>query len=134
MRPAFHQDPSATGVRSEAFYVDGRYAAIHILTTEAGPMPMSPFLLFAATQTSRYALSSLTLSAIQTLDPEQAQLLQPWFELTREDVSVVSDFVPFELLQHYLPDIEVRLDTKNSNLSHVMCSPSGQLVSPGPHA
>ncbi|KAJ7325449.1 hypothetical protein DFH08DRAFT_1028234 [Mycena albidolilacea] len=106
VRPAFHQDPSATGVRSEAFYVDGRYAAIHILTTEAGPMPVSPFLLFAATQTSRYALSSLTLSAIHTLDLEQAQLLQPWFELTREHVSVVSDFVPFELLQHYLPDIE----------------------------
>ncbi|KAJ6526003.1 hypothetical protein B0H19DRAFT_1275872 [Mycena capillaripes] len=88
------------------FYIDGRYAAIHILRLETGPMPISPFFIFAATQPSRMAMAELTLPFFNTLDQQSAMLLRQWFEFDAQEVLPRDDDHPIiALVSHYLPDI-----------------------------
>ncbi|KAK7006525.1 hypothetical protein R3P38DRAFT_3213820 [Favolaschia claudopus] len=84
------------------FYVDGRYAALFILRMEAAPMPISPFFIFAATQSERPSLRPLTFAFINTLDPDTARVLHPWFQI-RHDTLVDDPTHPAAvLLEHYL--------------------------------
>ncbi|KAJ7036460.1 hypothetical protein C8F04DRAFT_1258029 [Mycena alexandri] len=86
----------------DSFYVDGRYAAITILRMEAGPMPMSPFLIFAAMQADRSVLNELTLPFINTLDPGSAKILRDWFNVGAADTFTQPDHPAVQLLAHYL--------------------------------
>ncbi|KAJ7163752.1 hypothetical protein C8R46DRAFT_1221528 [Mycena filopes] len=106
LRVTFVQDPIPA--RTQAAYVDGRHAAIHILRLHAGPIPISPFLIFAATQGQRSAFSELTLSLINTFDPERAKILYPWFQISHSDTSDDQAHPVAILLAHFLPDLAPR--------------------------
>ncbi|KAJ6448472.1 hypothetical protein C8R45DRAFT_947932 [Mycena sanguinolenta] len=100
-------------------YVDGRYAAIAILRLEAGPMPISPFLIFAATQRSRAAMADLSLSWIHTLDPSLGKMLQPWFELESYDtVEDDPEHPAVILLSHFLDISPVWLELPRTSAEH----------------
>ncbi|KAJ7301509.1 hypothetical protein DFH08DRAFT_102355 [Mycena albidolilacea] len=112
MQPNFHDNTSTTPARRDAFYVDGRYAALYIISQAAGPSPISPFVIFAATQMSRKALGELSLSLIHVLDPTSARILHPWFDVLPDTTWLPNNIAttPWAaavhmLLEHYLPDL-----------------------------
>lgn len=90
-------------VRLRKLWADGTLAAIHIQTTLAGPDPISPWLLYAAMCSSDLAWDDLDYSFIESLDPDAAKTLQPWFLVNAGTIFAASDFTsPVSLLlNHY---------------------------------
>ncbi|KAJ7103962.1 hypothetical protein B0H15DRAFT_942003 [Mycena belliarum] len=86
-RPIFYPDSDLSELeRQEAFTVDGAWAAIFLVSLGIGPDPISPFLLIAATQTTREWVGELSLSYIHEIDPSAAAMLAPWWAITHDQV------------------------------------------------
>lgn len=132
MQPNFHDNTSTTPARRDAFYVDGRYAALYIISQAAGPSPISPFVIFAATQMSRKALGELSLSLIHVLDPTSARILHPWFDVLADTTWLPNNIAttPWAaavhmLLEHYLPDLPVNCVRLHQSVLFSYKSPGG---------
>lgn len=90
--------------RTTAFYVDGTLAALHMGFLGVGPEPMSPWIVYAATQQDWNGMD-LSLDFIRALDSSKATLLEPWFDFPQDVVlSFPQDFhhPVVQLAGHYL--------------------------------
>ncbi|KAJ6449656.1 hypothetical protein C8R45DRAFT_1224338 [Mycena sanguinolenta] len=76
--------------RCHEYFIDSRYAALCIVQLPSAPIPICPFIIYLATQTSHTCLDNLTLAFIATLDPATAKILQPWFDIDPQSTFDVS--------------------------------------------
>ncbi|KAF7350638.1 hypothetical protein MSAN_01624100 [Mycena sanguinolenta] len=81
-RPTFHETSYLlNSPRCQEYFIDGRYAAFCIIQLPSAPIPICPFIVYMATQSSNTCLDDMTLAFIATLDPATAKILQPWFDI-----------------------------------------------------
>lgn len=94
--------------RLRKLWADGTLAAIHIQTILAGPDPISPWLLYAAMCSSNSAWDDLDYGFIESLDPDAAKTLQPWFSVNAGTTFSPSDFTsPISLLLNHYCNLQV---------------------------
>jgi hypothetical protein len=106
--------PLITPARLRDFWVAGVWCAIHIIHLGLAPDPVSPWWLFAIVYGQDGLPSDLT--GIQALDPNSANILEPWFKFTESDtLDTRNKGLIRQLLVTYLDLSDVRFVSHASN-------------------